>query len=95
MVTSLGKLIEDAADYLELAAGENDEHAIADAEAQVLALEPKLRTAELSRMLSGPPDRANALVSIHPRAGGTCARGAVPAIRPAWRAAVYESGSHR
>ena len=74
MVTSLGKLIEDAADYLELAAGENDDHAIADAEAQVLALEPKLRKAELERMLSGPADRANAIVSIHPGAGGTDAK---------------------
>jgi len=74
MVTALGKLIEDAADYLELAAGENDEHAIADAEAQVLALEPRLRKAELERMLSGPADRANAIVSIHPGAGGTDAK---------------------
>lgn len=74
MVTSLGKQLEDAADYLELAAAENDEHAIADAEAQVLALEPRLRKAELERMLSGPADRANAIVSIHPGAGGTDAK---------------------
>ncbi len=53
---------------------ENDEQAIADAEAQVLALEPKLRKAELERMLSGPADRANAIVSIHPGAGGTDAK---------------------
>ncbi len=71
---SLGKQIDEAAEYLELAAGENDEHAIADAEAQVLALEPKLRKAELERMLSGPADRANAIVSIHPGAGGTDAK---------------------
>ena len=74
MVSALGKQIDDAAEYLELAAMENDEHAIADAEAQVIALEPKLRKAELERMLSGPADRANAIVSIHPGAGGTDAK---------------------
>jgi len=40
----------------------------------VLALEPKLRKAELERMLSGPADRSNAIVSIHPGAGGTDAK---------------------
>ena len=74
LVTSLGKQIEDAAEYLELAAMENDEQALADAEAQVMALDPKLRKAELERMLSGPADRANAIVSIHPGAGGTDAK---------------------
>ena len=71
---SLGKQIDEAAEYLELAAGEDDEHALADAESQVLALEPRLRKAELERMLSGPADRANAIVSIHPGAGGTDAK---------------------
>jgi peptide chain release factor 2 len=74
MVETLGKQLDEAAEYLELAAAENDEHAIGDAEAQVLALEPKLRKAELARMLSGPADRANAIVSIHPGAGGTDAK---------------------
>lgn len=74
LVQSLGKQIDEAAEYLELAAAEDDEQAIADAEAQVVALEPKLRKAELERMLSGPADRANAIVSIHPGAGGTDAK---------------------
>lgn len=74
LVTELGKQIEEAAEYLELAAAEGDEQAIADAEAQATALEPKLRKAELERMLSGPADRANAIVSIHPGAGGTDAK---------------------
>jgi peptide chain release factor 2 len=74
LVTSLGKQIDDAAEYLELAAMEDDEGALADAEAQVAALEPKMRKAELERMLSGPADRANAIVSIHPGAGGTDAK---------------------
>lgn len=74
MIQSLGKQLDEAAEYLELAASENDEQAIADAEAQLNALEPKLRKAELERMLSGPADRANAIVSIHPGAGGTDAK---------------------
>ncbi|MFO0592417.1 MAG: peptide chain release factor 2 [Polyangiaceae bacterium] len=74
MVQALGKALDDAAEYLELAAMEDDEHVLADAEAQVLALEPRLRKAELQRMLSGPADSANAIVSIHPGAGGTDAK---------------------
>jgi peptide chain release factor 2 len=57
-----------------MAAAENDEQALADAEAQVQAIDPKLRKAELERMLSGPADRSNAIVSIHPGAGGTDAK---------------------
>ena len=74
MVQALGKQLDDAAEYLELAAAENDEAAISDAEAQLVSLEPKVRKAELDRMLSGPADRANAIVSIHPGAGGTDAK---------------------
>ncbi len=74
MVQSLGKALDDAAEYLELAAGENDEQTLEDAEAQVLALEPRLRKAELQRMLSGPADSANAIINIHPGAGGTDAK---------------------
>jgi peptide chain release factor 2 len=40
----------------------------------VSALDTRLRKAELERMLSGPADRANAIVSIHPGAGGTDAK---------------------
>lgn len=74
LAKELGKQIDDADEYLELAAAEGDDHAIADAEAQIAALEPRLRKAELDRMLSGPADRANAIVSIHPGAGGTDAK---------------------
>lgn len=66
--------LTDAAEYLELAAAEGDEQAIRDAAAQVQALDARLRKAELDRMLSGPADRANAIVSIHPGAGGTDAK---------------------
>ncbi|WP_437898782.1 peptide chain release factor 2 [Sorangium sp. So ce124] len=70
----LGREIEDLAEYLELGAAENDEGVIADADAQADAIAGRLRKVELDRMLSGPADRGNAIVSIHPGAGGTDAK---------------------
>ncbi len=43
-------------------------------ENQLPALEKRVRTSELERMLAGPVDHANAIVSIHPGAGGTDAK---------------------
>src|SRR3712207_7298773 len=43
-------------------------------DAQADAIAARLRKAELDRMLSGPADRGNAIVSIHPGAGGTDAK---------------------
>jgi peptide chain release factor 2 len=59
---------------LELGASESDAGVIAEAEASLPALEGRLRSAELARMLSGPVDHANAIVSIHPGTGGTDAK---------------------
>lgn len=42
--------------------------------AQVPDLEKRLRASELGRMLSGPVDHANAILSIHPGAGGVDAK---------------------
>ncbi|WP_437555342.1 peptide chain release factor 2 [Sorangium sp. So ce327] len=70
----LGREIEDLAEYLELGAAEGDEGVIADADAQAGAIAGRLRKVELDRMLSGPADRGNAIVSIHPGAGGTDAK---------------------
>jgi peptide chain release factor 2 len=47
---------------------------VRDAEDQVQKLATKVRKAELARMLSGPVDHANAIVSIHPGTGGTDAK---------------------
>ncbi len=66
--------VDDAAVLLELGASENDEETIVEVEAQLAALDARVRTAELARMLSGPADRSNAVVSIHPGAGGTDAK---------------------
>ncbi len=53
---------------------EGDDSVISDADAQADEIETRLRKVELERMLSGPADRANAIISIHPGAGGTDAK---------------------
>lgn len=73
-VESLTKDVDDAVEYLELGAAEGDEGAVADAERQAVSLEARVRQAELARMLSGPADHADAIVSIHPGTGGTDAK---------------------
>ena len=71
---SLSKDVADSSELLELGAADNDEGIVNEVEAQVPALEARVRKAELQRMLSGPVDHANAIVSIHPGTGGTDAK---------------------
>ena len=71
LIESLSKDVTDAAELLELGAADNDEGIINEVEAQVPALVERVRKTELQRMLSGPVDHANAIVSVHPGAGGT------------------------
>ncbi len=73
-IEKLTRDLDDAGVLLELAASENDEAVLAEAEAQVPSLEGRVRGAELSRMLSGPVDHASAIVSIHPGTGGNDAK---------------------
>ncbi len=73
-IEKLTRDLDDGAVLLELGATEGDEGTIAEAEAQLPALEGRVRDAELARMLSGPVDHANAIVSIHPGTGGTDAK---------------------
>jgi peptide chain release factor 2 len=71
---SLVKEISDAAELLEMAAAENDDKLIDEVEHSLHPIEQKVRAAELRRMLSGPVDHANAIVSINPGAGGVDAK---------------------
>jgi peptide chain release factor 2 len=66
--------IDDAKELFELGMAENDEGVVREVTALVPELEQRLRTAELARMLSGQVDHANAIVSIHPGAGGIDAK---------------------
>jgi peptide chain release factor 2 len=70
----LQKELGDAGELLELAAAENDEKLIDEVEASLAPIDAKVRAAELRRMLSGPVDHANAIVSISPGAGGVDAK---------------------
>jgi peptide chain release factor 2 len=74
LIEKLTRDVADANELLELAAAENDEGTATDVEKQIPELESRVRQAELRRMLSGPFDHANAIVSVHPGTGGTEAK---------------------
>lgn len=73
-VTSLERDVSDTAELLELAAEEDDEATLAEVAQSAADLERRVRSAELHRMLSGPADHADAIVTIHPGSGGTEAK---------------------
>src|SRR4029079_787627 len=73
-VEKLTRDLTDAQEMLELGASEKDESIIAEIGSQLPDLESRRRTAELGRMLSGQVDHANAILSIHPGAGGVDAK---------------------
>jgi peptide chain release factor 2 len=62
--------IRDQTELLELAEAEDDKAVIAEIGTQLDRMERRMREVELSRMLSGPQDRADAIVNISPGAGG-------------------------
>jgi peptide chain release factor 2 len=57
-------------EFLEMAAEEGDEQVLKEVAEQVAPIEETLRRLELKRMLSGPVDKSDAIVQIHPGAGG-------------------------
>ena len=62
--------IRDQTELLEMAEAEDDQSVIADVAKQLDLMERRMREVELARMLSGPQDRADAIVTISPGAGG-------------------------
>jgi peptide chain release factor 2 len=73
-VKRLERDVDDASELLELAAEESDEATLGEVEAQLPTLVSAVRSAELQRMLAGPADHADAIVSVHPGTGGTEAK---------------------
>ena len=63
--------VDDAKDLYELANSENDEETINSLFAEASELEDKIVNLEISMLLSGEDDGKNAIVTIHPGAGGT------------------------
>ncbi len=66
--------VNDAIDYLDLAVAEGDDEVLRDVQKQADSIEVRVKKSELQRMLSGPVDHANAIVSVHPGTGGTEAK---------------------
>ncbi|HWE28324.1 MAG TPA: PCRF domain-containing protein, partial [Polyangia bacterium] len=62
--------LDDAAVMLDLAAEANDEASLAEAEGMANAVKAAVDQMKFARMLSGPNDRAGAIVSINAGAGG-------------------------
>jgi peptide chain release factor 2 len=72
-VESFDRLTREAKDLdelVELAASDNDDALLTEAAGQLPALAEGVRKLELMRMLSGAEDKSDAIVSIHPGAGG-------------------------
>ncbi len=74
LIESLSGAVDDALEFLDLGLAEGDSSVVADVESQIPELTERVKRFELQRMLSGPMDHANAIVSIHPGSGGTEAK---------------------
>jgi peptide chain release factor 2 len=62
---------EDLDTMLELAIEENDESFVPDIESGIKTLVTKLEAFELQLLLNNPYDKSNAILELHPGAGGT------------------------
>lgn len=62
--------VRDQVELLDMAVAESDQSVIDDVGNSLDRLERRMREVELARMLSGPQDRSDAIVSISPGAGG-------------------------
>jgi peptide chain release factor 2 len=71
---TLQRDINDSTELLDMADGDGDAGVIAEISAQLAGIEKRVRELELARMLSGPLDRTDAIVSINPGAGGVDAQ---------------------
>jgi len=65
------KAVDDSFDFYEMAKEENDEESINDLFVEAQNLENLITKLEIAMMLSGDDDSNNAIVTIHPGAGGT------------------------
>jgi peptide chain release factor 2 len=70
----LGQRVADAIALLELAVEDQDEAIVAEVAGEVSALEREVGKLEFHLSLSGPHDRADAILAIHAGAGGTDAQ---------------------
>jgi peptide chain release factor 2 len=63
--------LEEARFFLDVAQEENSDDALNEAAAKVAQVRDEMARTELALILGGPDDRRNAIVTLHPGAGGT------------------------
>jgi peptide chain release factor 2 len=63
--------LEEARFFLDIAKDEKSEDALGEAASKVAAVAKEMAQTELAQLLGGPDDRRNAIVTLHPGAGGT------------------------
>ena len=63
--------LEEARFFLDIARDEKSEEALNEAATKVTEVAKGMAQTELTQLLGGPDDRRNAIVSLHPGAGGT------------------------
>ena len=63
--------LEEARFFLDVAKDEKSEEALGEAASKVAAVTKEMAQTELTQLLGGPDDRRNAIVTLHPGAGGT------------------------
>ena len=63
--------LEEARFFLDVAKDEKSEEALNEAAIKVTEVAKGMAQTELTQLLGGPDDRRNAIVSLHPGAGGT------------------------
>lgn len=71
---ALSRQLDDAQALLELVADEADEDVVAEVAADLGAIRHQIDKLEFRLILSGPYDRANAILAVHAGAGGTDAQ---------------------
>lgn len=71
ILVKIENLLEEAEILIELADEAHDSASAKEAEDKLGEAKEAMRTAEVRKMLSGEHDKLNAIVSIHPGAGGT------------------------
>jgi peptide chain release factor 2 len=63
--------LEEARFFLDIARDEKSDEALGEAATKVAAVGKEMAQTELTQLLGGPDDRRNAIVTLHPGAGGT------------------------
>jgi len=63
--------LEEARFFLDVAQEEKSEEALNEAAAKIATVSKELAQTELTQLLGGSDDRRNAIVNLHPGAGGT------------------------